>query len=94
MHRAEVIGTSKIVVDKIKASKRKIHLNEIRCAKSVLDNSVPKSMQTRKGNPKKELMLEERYTEIERSNRILLEKMAHIIGGSKCTVPLHLTTKL
>lgn len=83
MYRAEAYGTSKIVVDKIKKSERKKHLQEVRYAKSILDNSAPESMKVRKGNPKKELMLEERYTEIERSNRILLEKMAHIIGGSK-----------
>ena len=47
----------------------------------MLDNSVPNSMRLRKGNPKKERMLEERYTEIERANRILLEKMANIIGS-------------
>ncbi|CAI2369270.1 unnamed protein product [Moneuplotes crassus] len=86
MDRAEAFGTSKVVVDKIKARERQKHLNEIRCAKSLLDNSVPGSMRLRKGNPKKERMLEERYTEIERANRILLEKMANIIGTKN---PVH-----
>ncbi|CAI2365166.1 unnamed protein product [Moneuplotes crassus] len=83
MDRAEAFGTSKVVVDKIKERKMKQHLKEIRCAKSLLDNSIPNSMRLRKSNPKKERMLEERYTEIERANRILLEKMANIIGNKK-----------
>jgi hypothetical protein len=32
-------------------------------------------------NPKKEQMIEDRYTEIERANRILLEKMSNILKG-------------
>ena len=83
MYRAEVNGTSKVVVDRMQARNRKKHLREVRGAKSMLDNTMPESMKLKKGNPKKELMLEERYTEIERSNRILLEKMAHIIESKR-----------
>lgn len=81
MDRAEVYGTSKVVVNRIKARERSKHLQELRGAKSLLDNSIPNSVRYKKGNPKKERMLEERYTEIERANRILLEKMANIIGS-------------
>lgn len=34
-------------------------------------------------NAKKEAMLERRYTEIERENRILLEKMSNIMQNPK-----------
>lgn len=36
-----------------------------------------------KSKPKKNQMLEERYTEIERENRILLEKMTNILQNPK-----------
>ena len=50
-------------------------------AKSMLDNTPPVTLNILKKNPKKNQMVEERYTEIERANRILLEKMSNIIVG-------------
>ena len=47
----------------------------------MLDNAPPTTMNILKKNPKKSQMIEERYTEIERANRILLEKMSNIIVG-------------
>jgi E3 ubiquitin-protein ligase TRIP12 len=81
MFRAEVIGPSKVVSDHIQAKNRKKHRREVKNAKSLVDNSIPGVINVLKKNPKKQQMIEERYTEIERSNRILLEKMSNIIVG-------------
>lgn len=81
MYRAEVMGTSKVIIDQMKARERRKHLKEVRDAKSKLDNTAPVTMNIPKRNLKKEQMIEDRYTEIERANRILLEKMSNIIVG-------------
>ena len=81
MFRAEVNGTSKVIMDQMKARDRAIHLRELRYARACIDNTMPNSMQVSRKNPKKQQMIEDRYTEIERSNRILLEKMSNIING-------------
>lgn len=81
MYRAEVMGTSKVIIDQMKARERRKHLKEVKCAKSMLDNTAPVTMGIPKRNLKKEQMIEDRYTEIERANRILLEKMSNIIVG-------------
>lgn len=62
---------------------RRKHLEGIKYAKRMIDNSPPSSMSFLRRNPKREQMIEDRYTEIERANRILLEKMSHIIGSKK-----------
>lgn len=86
MFRAEVNGTSKVVIDKMKARDRQKHLHEVRYAKSLIDNAPPITLNLKKKNPKKQQMIEDRYTEIERANRILLEKMSHIINNKKVVV--------
>lgn len=87
MYRAEVHGTSKVVVDQMKARERRKHLQEVRFAKSMIDNSMPTTMRISRKNPKKQQMIEDRYTEIERANRILLEKMSNIINGKHGSIP-------
>ena len=52
----------------------------------MLDNTPPLSMNYLRRNPKKEQMIEDRYTEIERANRILLEKMSNIIVSKELLI--------
>jgi hypothetical protein len=63
-----------------------IHINKMRMAKSTL-NSLPqrKTMSISFHKTKKDQLQEERYTEIEKANRILLEKMSHIYNKTQLT---------
>ncbi|KAJ8601482.1 hypothetical protein CTAYLR_005710 [Chrysophaeum taylorii] len=54
-------------------------LSEMKCS---IDNTSPKSHPHLRKNLKKEQLLEERYAEIERDNRLLLEKMSYIMRHS------------
>ena len=65
---------------------RRKHLEGIKYAKRMVDNAPPTSMSFLRRNPKKEQMIEDRYTEIERANRILLEKMSNIIVSKHLSV--------
>lgn len=57
-----------------------IHKFKLRTAKSSINNKPPRSWgKAPKRNLKREQMLEERFSSIERENRILLEKMSHIM---------------
>uniref|UniRef100_K3WRK6 Cilia- and flagella-associated protein 97 n=1 Tax=Globisporangium ultimum (strain ATCC 200006 / CBS 805.95 / DAOM BR144) TaxID=431595 RepID=K3WRK6_GLOUD len=58
---------------------QEIHRSKLNTIKSSIDNSEPHRPTHLKKNLKKEQMKEERYAEIERENRILLEKMSHIM---------------
>jgi len=49
----------------------------------VKNSDRPKEFAHLRSKPKKNQMLEERYTEIERENRILLEKMTNILQNPK-----------
>ena len=62
------------------AKQKQAHWRKIRNVKASVDNKCPKSLRKgRRRNPKKEQMLEERFSHIERENRILLQKMSHIM---------------
>lgn len=54
---------------------RSLHKGKLRTMKSTLDTTRPATFKHMDKKPKKEQMIEERFTEIERENRILLEKM-------------------
>jgi hypothetical protein len=56
-----------------------IHRQKLHTIKSSIDNSEPHRPTHLRKNLKREQMKEERYAEIERENRILLEKMSHIM---------------
>lgn len=58
-----------------------MHKRRLRSMKPSVDNSAPKSfgMPHMRRNPKKAQLQEERFSRIERENRILLEKMSHIM---------------
>ncbi|TMW68359.1 hypothetical protein Poli38472_005827 [Pythium oligandrum] len=58
---------------------QEIHRLKLNTIKSSIDNSEPHRPLHLRKNLKKEQMKEERYAEIERENRILLEKMSHIM---------------
>ncbi|DAZ95650.1 TPA: hypothetical protein N0F65_002279 [Lagenidium giganteum] len=58
---------------------QEIHKSKLHTIKSTIDNSEPHRPAHLRKNLKREQMKEERYAEIERENRILLEKMSHIM---------------
>ena len=66
---------NKILSKKWQEKERRIHLKKLRNVKPTIDIRRPKHFKHLKSRAKKEQMLEDRYTEIERENRILLEKM-------------------
>jgi hypothetical protein len=57
-----------------------LHNVKIRSVKTSLDSRRPRDLIQRTGNPKKDAIMETRFTEIERANRILLEKMTSIMN--------------
>lgn len=61
----------------------KMHNKKIRSVKASIDNKPPKPMRHLRRNLKREQMREERYSAIERENRILLQKMAAILRTNK-----------
>ncbi len=69
-----------IIAEKIYQRKVDEHHKKLKAAKSTIDNKPPRySGATPKRNLKKEQITSERYTEIERENRQLLEKMTKIM---------------
>ena len=59
--------------------RHKKKLLEMKCS---IDNREPKRHSHLRRNLKKEQLMEERYAEIERDNRLLLEKMSFIMRHS------------
>ena len=70
---------NKLLTKKWREKERKIHMEKLRKVKPTLNLKKPKAFKHLKSRAKKEQMLEDRYTEIERENRILLEKMTSIM---------------
>lgn len=68
---------ARLVKKRQDAHKKK--LAEMKCS---IDNSEPKRHLHLRKNLKKEQLQEERYAEIERDNRLLLEKMSFIMSHS------------
>jgi len=73
--------SSKLLDRKWREQEQMIHKRKLREAKSAIrpQQSKPYAPTITMRNAKKEAMLERRYTEIERENRILLEKMSNIM---------------
>jgi hypothetical protein len=63
------------------------HKDHVRNAKGRVDNALPESMYHPIVKHKKEQMIEDRCTEIEKANRILLEKMTSILAGPGVNFP-------
>lgn len=70
---------NKILTRKWQEKERQIHMRKLRNIKPTINMRKPKAFKHLKSRAKKEQMLEDRYTEIERENRILLEKMTSIM---------------
>eukprot|EP00439_Symbiodinium_sp_Y106_P016880 s880_g2.t1 len=72
---------SKICTKRIKDREQQLHRERVRNMKSQVDTGMPTVAQLDhvKVNLKKEQMMEDRYTEIDRDNRILLKKMTDIM---------------
>jgi len=70
---------NKILTKKWQEKERRLHLQKLKEVKPTIDLRKPKNFKHLKSRAKKEQMLEDRYTEIERENRILLEKMTSIM---------------
>ena len=64
-----------ILESKWNSRTRSLHRGKLKNIRSVLDTTRPTTFNHLAKKPKKDQMLEERFTEIERENRILLEKM-------------------
>jgi len=75
------IGNKQCYARHVKANqdKHKANLATVRCS---IDNKPPQRFAHLQKNQKKEQMMEERYAEIERDNRYLLEKMSHIMRNN------------
>ena len=80
MHRAIPVS-NRFLSKKWEEHNQEVHLEKLRSMKPTVDaNSPPVFSHTIK-KAKREQLLEERYTEIERENRLLLEKMSSIMSG-------------
>lgn len=78
MYRALPSG-NKLLTKKWQERDKKIHQQRLREVKPTVSLRQPTNFKHLKSRAKKEQMLEDRYTEIERENRILLEKMTSIM---------------
>ena len=71
---------------------QQMHIQKLKMAKSTL-NSLPqrKALSISFHKTKKDQIMEDRYTEIEKANRILLEKMSNIYTtkGNSATPTIH-----
>jgi len=81
MDRASAGGPMKLVYKRMWQRDHDAHRMRIKNMKSTLDTRTPEtaSLEHVKVNLKKEQMMEDRYTEIDRDNRILLRKMTEIM---------------
>lgn len=61
----------------------------LRAVKPSVDNALPDSMYHPIVKAKKEQMIEDRCTEIEKANRVLLERMTCILAGPGQNFPQH-----
>lgn len=78
---------SKLLEKKWREKERQLHKQKLRSVKSSIREQYQTAPQMTMNlrNGKKEALMEQRYTEIERENRILLEKMSNIMQNSKPT---------
>jgi len=80
MDRAPPVG-SKICARRMEQRRLEMHHARVKGARPLVDTSEPSAIQMEhiRNNLKREQMLEERYSEIDRENRILLKKMSEIM---------------
>ncbi|CAI2368713.1 unnamed protein product [Moneuplotes crassus] len=77
MYRAKPT-LNKLLSKKWEEIEQKLHENKLKMVKSCLDSKTPLRFKHIRQNYKKGQQTEDRYTEIERENRILMEKMTLI----------------
>jgi len=71
--------SNKLIFKRINERNRQIHLNKLSQIKSSINRQPPLSFNHLKVNKKKNQLYETKLTEIERENRILLEKLTNIM---------------
>ncbi len=71
--------SNKLIVQRINERNRQIHLNKLNEVKPSINRQPPPSFNHLKSNKKKNQLYEAKLTEIERENRILLEKLTNIM---------------
>ena len=78
MHRALKSG-NKITSERYQTYCHSLHKKKLRNIRSTLDNKPPKRHNHLRKNLKKQQLMQERFSKIERENQILLEKMSYIM---------------
>ncbi|OMJ95488.1 hypothetical protein SteCoe_1081 [Stentor coeruleus] len=73
----------KILSNKWNDYNKQIHYQKLKNIKGQVDTGCPATFGTLKRKPKKDQLMEDRFTEIERENRILLEKMSQIVNSKQ-----------
>lgn len=82
MHRALPVS-NKILSKKWEENNHRIHSEKLKNIQPRIKSTKPPKFEHLKFKAKKEQLMEDRYTEIERENRILLEKMSSIVNKKK-----------
>jgi len=80
MYRAEKVG-SKACTERVRKREHDMHKQRIKGMRPQIDTTQPETMHLDhlRNNLKREQLLEERYYEVDRENRILLQKMSDIM---------------
>lgn len=88
MYRAIPVG-NKLIAKRNEQRHQEMHRTRIKNIQATTDTSAPKTMQFDhlRNNLKREQMLEERYSQIDRENMNLLQKMSDIMKHPTFSVP-------
>lgn len=94
MDRSIPVG-NRLCAKKVQDQKRERHLHKLTTMQAVLDNGVPVSVGLNhvRMNLKREQLMEDRYTEIDRTNQALLRKMSDIMQKPSMSVEMRNTIK-
>ncbi|CAG9324013.1 unnamed protein product [Blepharisma stoltei] len=76
-------SANKILYKKWQSDDKEKHYRHLRDARPIVDIKTPGNFSHIKNKAKRDQLLEDRFTEIERENRILLEKMHNIFQTKK-----------
>ena len=80
--------SNKILARRWEEHQREIHLSKLKGIKASIDSSTPQQFRHLRSRLKRQQQMEDRFTEIERENRILLEKMTTILNTKARGTPL------
>ena len=88
MDRGILVG-NRICAKRVEQRRRERHIDQVSSIRANIDNKLPVSatLPHLRVNLKREQNLEDTYTEIDRSNRILLQKMSDIIRKPSFVLP-------